>query len=93
MTGPAPHMEARAQGLKYGLGKFPWAASGRALGNDRSEGFTKLIFDRASRRLIGAGITGPQAGDLIAECALARAQVVAPGNGLDLFVAPGLDGR
>jgi dihydrolipoamide dehydrogenase len=63
--------EAKAQGLDYGIGKFPWAASGRALGNDRSEGFTKLIFDRASRRLIGAGITGPQAGDLIAECALA----------------------
>jgi dihydrolipoamide dehydrogenase len=63
--------EAKAQSLKYGIGKFPWAASGRALGNDRSEGFTKLIFDQASRRIIGAGITGPQAGDLIAECALA----------------------
>jgi len=63
--------EAKAQGLKHGIGKFPWAASGRALGNDRSEGFTKLIFDQASRRIIGAGITGPQAGDLIAECALA----------------------
>jgi dihydrolipoamide dehydrogenase len=63
--------EARAQGLEYGVGKFPWAASGRALGIDRSEGFTKLIFDRSSRRIIGAGITGPQAGDLIAECALA----------------------
>jgi dihydrolipoamide dehydrogenase len=63
--------EARAQGLKYGVGKFPWAASGRALGNDRSEGFTKLIFDQPTGRIIGAGITGPQAGDLIAECALA----------------------
>jgi len=63
--------EAREQGLKYGVGKFPWAASGRALGNDRSEGFTKLIFDQATRRIIGAGITGPHAGDLIAECALA----------------------
>ena len=63
--------EAREQGLEFGIGKFPWAASGRALGIDRSEGFTKLIFDRASRRIIGAGITGPQAGDLIAECALA----------------------
>jgi len=63
--------EAKAQGLKYGVGKFPWAASGRALGNDRSEGFTKLIFDQASGRIIGAGITGPHAGDLIAECALA----------------------
>jgi dihydrolipoamide dehydrogenase len=63
--------EARARGLKFGVGKFPWAASGRALGNDRSEGFTKLIFDQATQRIIGAGITGPQAGDLIAECALA----------------------
>jgi len=63
--------EAREQGLEYGVGKFPWAASGRALGIDRSEGFTKLIFDRATKRIIGAGITGPQAGDLIAECALA----------------------
>jgi dihydrolipoamide dehydrogenase len=54
-----------------GVAKFPWAASGRALGIDRAEGFTKLIFDPDSRRLMGAGITGPQAGDLIAECALA----------------------
>jgi dihydrolipoamide dehydrogenase len=63
--------EARAQGLKYGVGKFPWAASGRALGNDRAEGFTKLLFDPATKRVIGAGIVGLQAGDLIAECALA----------------------
>ena len=63
--------QARAQGLDFGVGKFPWAASGRALGIGRSEGFTKLIFDQATRRIIGAGITGPQAGDLIAECALA----------------------
>ena len=46
-------------------------ASGRALGNDRSEGFTKLLFERKTHRVIGAGIVGPQAGDLIAECALA----------------------
>ena len=63
--------EAKAQGMKYGVGKFPWAASGRALGNDRAEGFTKLLFDEATKRIIGAGIVGPQAGDLIAECALA----------------------
>jgi dihydrolipoamide dehydrogenase len=63
--------EAKAQGLKYGVGKFPWSASGRALGNDRAEGFTKLLFDQATKRIIGAGIVGPQAGDLIAECALA----------------------
>ena len=63
--------EAAAGGIDYGVGRFPWAASGRALGIDRSEGFTKLLFDNASGRIIGAGITGPQAGDLIAECALA----------------------
>lgn len=63
--------EARAKDIDYGVGKFPWAASGRALGNDRSEGFTKLLFDPETDRLIGAGITGPQAGDLISECALA----------------------
>jgi len=63
--------EAKAGGMDYGVGKFPWAASGRALGNDRTEGFTKLLFDRKTSRIIGAGITGPHAGDLIAECALA----------------------
>jgi dihydrolipoamide dehydrogenase len=63
--------EAKEQSLKHGVGKFPWAASGRALGNDRSEGFTKLIFDQATGRIIGAGIVGTHAGDLIAECALA----------------------
>ncbi len=63
--------EAKEAKLEYGVGKFPWAASGRALGNDRTEGFTKLLFDKATKRIIGAGITGPIAGDLIAECALA----------------------
>ena len=63
--------EAKEAGTEYGVGKFPWAASGRALGNDRSEGFTKLLFERKTHRVIGAGIVGPQAGDLIAECALA----------------------
>ncbi len=63
--------EAQASGVDYGVGKFPWAASGRALGIGRPEGFTKLLFDKATRRIIGAGIVGPHAGDLIAECALA----------------------
>ena len=63
--------EAKQQGLAYGVGKFPHAASGRAIGIDRTEGFTKLIFDEASHRVIGAGIVGPSAGDLIAEVALA----------------------
>ena len=63
--------EAKESGMDFGVGKFPWAASGRALGNDRTEGFTKLLFERKTSRIIGAGIVGPHAGDLIAECALA----------------------
>ncbi|PKL94681.1 MAG: dihydrolipoyl dehydrogenase [Gammaproteobacteria bacterium HGW-Gammaproteobacteria-8] len=63
--------EAKDQGLKFGVGKFPWAASGRALGMDRPEGFTKLIFDQASGRVIGGGVVGVHAGDLIAEIGLA----------------------
>ncbi len=63
--------EAKAQGVNFGVGKFPWAASGRALGIGRSEGFTKLLFDNDSHRIIGAGIVGPHAGDLISETALA----------------------
>ncbi|MDZ4814206.1 MAG: dihydrolipoyl dehydrogenase [Pseudomonadota bacterium] len=64
-------IEARAKGIAYGKGVFPWAASGRAIGIGRTEGFTKLIFDEATHRLIGAGIVGVHAGDLIAEAALA----------------------
>jgi dihydrolipoamide dehydrogenase len=63
--------QAKESGIDFGVGKFPWAASGRALGIDRSEGFTKLLFDKATKRIIGAGIVGPHAGDLIAECVLA----------------------
>jgi len=63
--------QAREKGLDFGVGKFPWAASGRALGMDRSEGFTKLIFDKNTERLIGAGVVGLHAGDLIAELTLA----------------------
>jgi dihydrolipoamide dehydrogenase len=63
--------EAKAKGLKIGVGKFPWAASGRAIGIGRTEGFTKLIFDEASHRIVGGGIVGVHAGDLIAEVALA----------------------
>ncbi|HEU5281284.1 MAG TPA: dihydrolipoyl dehydrogenase [Gammaproteobacteria bacterium] len=63
--------EAKAKGLKIGKGVFPWAASGRALSNGRSEGFTKLIIDEATHRVIGAGIVGTNAGELIAEVALA----------------------
>ena len=63
--------EAKAKGLKVGVGKFPWAASGRAIGLSRTEGFTKLIFDEATHRIIGGGIVGVHAGELIAEIALA----------------------
>ncbi|MDT8437602.1 MAG: dihydrolipoyl dehydrogenase [Wenzhouxiangellaceae bacterium] len=63
--------QAREQGLDYGVGKFPWAASGRALGMGRAEGFTKLIVDKASGRVIGGGVVGMHAGDLIAEIGLA----------------------
>ena len=63
--------EAKAKGLTVGVGKFPWAASGRAIGLGRTEGFTKLVFDEASHRVIGGGIVGVHAGELIAEIALA----------------------
>jgi len=63
--------EAKAKGIKYGIGKFPWVASGRAIGIARTEGFTKLIFDETSHKIIGAGIVGVNAGDLICELALA----------------------
>ena len=63
--------EAKAKGLAVGIGKFPWAASGRAIGLGRTEGFTKLVFDAASHRVIGGGIVGVHAGELIAEIALA----------------------
>jgi dihydrolipoamide dehydrogenase len=63
--------EAKKQGIAYGVGKFPHAASGRAVGVGRTEGFTKLLFDEATHRVIGGGIVAPNAGDLIAEIALA----------------------
>ena len=63
--------EAKAKGIAYEVGKFPWVASGRAIGIGRTEGFTKLLFDSASHRVIGGGIVGAHAGDLIAEIALA----------------------
>ncbi|MBU3031762.1 dihydrolipoyl dehydrogenase [Paracoccus marinaquae] len=62
---------AKAEGRKIGKGVFPWAASGRSLSLGRSEGITKVIFDEADDRVIGAAIVGPNAGDLIAEVALA----------------------
>ena len=63
--------EAKAKGVKYGKGVFPWAASGRSLSLGRDEGMTKVLFEEGSERIIGCGIVGPNAGDLIAEAALA----------------------
>ena len=63
--------EARAKGIAFGKGVFPWAASGRSLSLGRDEGVTKVLFDETTHRLIGCGIVGPNAGDLIAEAALA----------------------
>jgi len=63
--------EAKKNGTKVGVAKFPWAASGRAIANARDEGFTKLIFDADNHRIVGGGIVGTGAGDLISELALA----------------------
>jgi len=63
--------ECKAQGVKFGKAVFPWAASGRAIANARDEGFTKLLFDETTHRIIGGGIVGTHAGDLISEISLA----------------------
>ncbi len=63
--------QAKAQGLAVKKGMFPWNASGRAIANGRDEGFTKLLFDAATHRIVGGGIVGTHAGDMIGEVALA----------------------
>jgi dihydrolipoamide dehydrogenase len=63
--------EAKAKGIKVGKGVFPWAASGRSLALGRDEGVTKVLVDEETHRIIGCGIVGPNAGDLIAEVGLA----------------------
>ena len=63
--------EAKKSGTRVGVAKFPWLASGRAIANARDEGFTKLIFDADNHRIVGGGIVGTGAGDLISEIALA----------------------
>jgi dihydrolipoamide dehydrogenase len=63
--------DAKAKNIEYEKSVFPWAASGRSLSLGRDEGFTKLLFDKATHRVIGGGIVGPNAGDLIAEVSLA----------------------
>jgi dihydrolipoamide dehydrogenase len=64
-------IEAKAKGIEVEKGVFPWAASGRALGIGRDEGLTKLLFDPQTKRILGAGIVGPNAGELIGETVLA----------------------
>jgi dihydrolipoamide dehydrogenase len=63
--------QCKAEGIKIGKAVFPWAASGRAIANGRDEGFTKLLFDEATHRVIGGGIVGTHAGELISEVCLA----------------------
>jgi dihydrolipoamide dehydrogenase len=63
--------EAKVKGIQLEKGHFPWAASGRAVANGRDEGFTKLLFDAETHRIVGGGIVGTHAGDMIGEIALA----------------------
>jgi dihydrolipoamide dehydrogenase len=79
--------EARARRIEVDVARFPWAASGRALGMGRGEGATKLLFAMDTKRLLGAGVVGPHAGDLIAECALAI-EMGADAHDLALTVHP-----
>jgi dihydrolipoamide dehydrogenase len=63
--------EAAARGVAFRKGMFPWMASGRSLAQARDEGFTKLLFDPVSHRVLGGGLVGPNAGELVAEIGLA----------------------
>ncbi|TXI70238.1 MAG: dihydrolipoyl dehydrogenase, partial [Limnohabitans sp.] len=63
--------EAKAKGIAVRKGLLPWGASGRAIANGRDEGFTKLLFDEQTQRIVGGGIVGTHAGDMIGEIALA----------------------
>ena len=63
--------EAKAKGIRFGKSTFPWAASGRAIANGRDQGFTKLLFDAETHRIVGGAIVGTHAGDLIGEICLA----------------------
>lgn len=79
--------EAKTQSIAYEKGVFPWAASGRAIGNDRTEGKTKLLFDPKTHRVLGGGIVGTNAGDLITEVALAI-EMGADATDLSLTIHP-----
>ena len=80
-------IEAKAKGIEYEKASFPWAASGRALSVGRTEGSTKLIFDKTTHRLIGAGIVGVNAGELLAETVLAI-EMGADAHDLGLTIHP-----
>jgi len=80
-------MQAKAQGIEYEKAAFPWAASGRALATGRDEGMTKLLFDKKTGRIIGAGIVGVNAGELIAETVLAL-EMGADAQDLGLTIHP-----
>ncbi len=83
--------EAKKSGRKVGKGLFPWSASGRAIANNRDEGFTKLLFDEETHRIVGGGIVGTHAGDLIGEIALAIEMGAVPGDiGLTIHPHPTL---
>jgi dihydrolipoamide dehydrogenase len=79
--------EAKAQGIAVQKGLFPWMASGRSLAQGRDEGFTKLLFDPATKRLLGGGLVGPNAGELVAEIALA-VEMGADGADIGLTIHP-----
>src|SRR5262249_34670257 len=79
--------QLKARGAEYEKGAFPWAASGRAISTGRDEGMTKLLFDKASHRLLGASVVGVNAGELIAEAVLAY-EMGADSGDLGLTVHP-----
>jgi dihydrolipoamide dehydrogenase len=79
--------DAKAKGIAYEKGLFPWAASGRSLSLGRDDGFTKLLFDPVTHRLLGGGIVGPNAGDLISEVAVAI-EMGADASDISLTVHP-----
>ena len=79
--------EAKAQGIAFEKGSFPWAASGRALGLGREEGLTKILVEPETRQVLGAGMVGPGAGDLVAEIALAM-EMSADAEDIGLTIHP-----
>ena len=80
-------LDAKAQGIAYEKAQFPWAASGRALSLGRPEGFTKLLFDKKTKRLLGGAIVGTNAGDLISEIVLAL-EMGADASDISLTIHP-----